>query len=158
MKHRIIESPIGEITLVVDDDGVLCGLYNEGQKHFPARALLGERDDAVAAEAVKQLAEYFAGTRTSFALELAPRGTAFQHEVWRAIAEIPAGETRTYGQVAATVGRPGAARAVGAATGRNPISIVVPCHRLVGSSGLLTGYAGGMERKRWLLAHEQLGH
>ena len=88
-------------------------------------------------------------------MELAPRGTAFQQEVWDALRAIPAGETRSYGEVAAALGRPGASRAVGAATGRNPISIIVPCHRLVGASGAMTGYAGGVDRKRWLLDHER---
>ncbi|MFT3876063.1 MAG: methylated-DNA--[protein]-cysteine S-methyltransferase [Propioniciclava sp.] len=157
MKHRVIGSPVGPLTLVVDDRGVLCGLYTDGHKHFPDAAALGVRDDTIAEDAVTQLGEYFAGDRTRFDLDLAPRGTEFQHEVWRALSTIPAGETRTYGQVAAGLGRPGSSRAVGAATGRNPISIVVPCHRLVGSTGSLTGYAGGIERKRWLLDHEAAG-
>ena len=154
MKHRTIDSPVGPLTLVVDDDGALTALYTHEQKYFPAAAALGERDDTIAADAVAQLGEYFAGERTTFDVALAPRGTAFQQEVWAALAAIPAGETRTYGEVASALGRPGASRAVGAATGRNPISIIVPCHRLVGSSGALTGYAGGVERKRWLLDHE----
>lgn len=155
MKHRTIDSPVGQLTLVVDGDGVLCALYTDGQKHFPGEDALGERDDTVAQEAVDQLGEYFAGRRTGFDLPLAPRGTAFQKQVWEALAAIPAGQTRSYGEVARDLGRPGASRAVGAATGRNPISIVVPCHRLVGASGALTGYAGGVERKRWLLGHER---
>lgn len=155
MKHRIIDSPIGPLTLVVDDEGVLCALYTDGQKHFPGPEALGERDDTIAPEAVAQVGEYFAGRRTDFDVELAPRGTPFQHAVWDALAAIPTGETRTYGEVAADLGRPGASRAVGAATGRNPISIIVPCHRLVGAAGSLTGYAGGIDRKRWLLAFER---
>lgn len=154
MKHRIIDSPVGPLTLVVDDAGALAALYTAGQKHLPDATGLGVRDDTIAADAVAQLGEYFAGERTTFDVALAPRGTAFQQEVWAALAAIPAGETRTYGEVASALGRPGASRAVGAATGRNPISIIVPCHRLVGSSGALTGYAGGVERKRWLLDHE----
>ena len=155
MKHRTIDSPVGPLTLVVDDAGILCALYTDGQKYFPAAEALGARDDTVAADAVAQLAEYFAGERADFDVELAPRGTAFQQEVWDALRAIPAGETRSYGEVAAALGRPGASRAVGAATGRNPISIIVPCHRLVGASGAMTGYAGGVDRKRWLLDHER---
>ena len=155
MKHRTVDSPVGPLLLVVDDEGVLCALYTEGQKYFPAPDAVGERDDTVAQDAVRQLEEYFAGQRTAFDLELAPRGTPFQRRVWDALAAIPVGRTRSYGEVAAELGRPGASRAVGAATGRNPISIIVPCHRLVGSTGALTGYAGGVDRKRWLLAFER---
>ena len=155
MKHRVIDSPVGPLTLVVDDAGILCALYTDGQKHVPDAVALGERDDAVAAAAVAQVAEYFAGERDVFELDLAPRGTAFQRSVWQALRDIPAGETLTYGELARELGRPGASRAVGAATGRNPISIIVPCHRLVGASGAMTGYAGGIERKRWLLDHER---
>lgn len=154
MKHRVIDSPVGPLTLVVDDAGTLCALYTDGQKYFPDDAALGERDDTVAADAVAQLGEYFAGERNGFDLALAPRGTDFQRAVWQALRAIPAGETLTYGELARELGRPGASRAVGAATGRNPISIIVPCHRLVGASGAMTGYAGGVERKRWLLDHE----
>lgn len=152
-QHRIIDSPIGELTLVVED-GVLTALYTSGQKYYPDGVALGERDDSVAADAVAQLAEYFAGERTDFDLELAPRGTEFQQRVWAELRAIPAGETRSYGDVARALGSPGASRAVGAATGRNPISIIIPCHRLVGSAGAMTGYAGGVDRKVWLLTHE----
>lgn len=154
MKHRTIDSPVGPLTLVVDDAGTLCALYTDRQKYFPDAAALGEREDTIAADAVAQLGEYFAGERDAFDLDLAPRGTDFQRAVWRAIAAIPAGQTRTYGEVAHDLGKPGASRAVGAATGRNPISIIVPCHRLVGAAGAMTGYAGGVDRKRWLLDHE----
>ena len=152
-KHRIVDSPVGELTLVVED-GALVALYTAGQKYYPDAAALGERDDTVAPEAVAQLAEYFAGSRSAFDLRLAPRGTEFQQRVWAELRAIPAGETRTYGEVAVALGAPGASRAVGAATGRNPISIIVPCHRLVGASGAMTGYAGGVDRKVWLLTHE----
>lgn len=104
--------------------------------------------------AAAQLGEYFSGRRRDFDLPLAPVGTPFQRSAWRALAGIPFGETRTYAQQAQTLGRPTATRAVGAANGRNPISIVVPCHRVVGRDGRLTGYAGGVETKAWLLAHE----
>jgi methylated-DNA-[protein]-cysteine S-methyltransferase len=108
----------------------------------------------VLARAAAQLAEYFAGTRRTFDLPLAPRGTGFQRIVWHALAKIPYGETRSYGELARAIGRPAASRAVGAANGKNPLSIVVPCHRVVGASGELTGYAGGVATKRWLLDHE----
>ena len=155
MKHRIIDSPLGPLTLVADASGVLCALYNDQQKYYPDAAALGERDDTIAADAVTQVGEYFAGTRSAFSVATAAVGTAFQHQVWAALGEIPAGQTRTYGEVATALGKPGASRAVGAATGRNPISIIVPCHRLVGASGAMTGYAGGVQRKVWLLEHER---
>lgn len=113
-----------------------------------------EHDEAAAAPAVLQLREYFEGSRTAFDLPLAARGTPFQLAVWDALTTIPAGETRSYGEVASMVGAPSASRAVGMANGRNPISIVVPCHRVVGANGTLTGYGGGLHRKRWLLEHE----
>jgi len=158
MRHRAVDSPLGPLTLVVDDDGALCGVYLDDQRHRPDVAALGVPDDSVAPDAVAQLAEYFAGSRRVFDLALAPRGTDFQRRVWAGLAAIPHGETRTYGELAAALGAPGASRAVGAATGRNPLSIVVPCHRLVGAGGALTGYAGGTDRKRWLLAHERGEH
>lgn len=113
-----------------------------------------ERDAEAAREAREQLRAYFAGERFEFDLPLAARGTAFQQEVWRALREIPCGETATYGEIARRLGRPGASRAVGITNSRNPLAIVVPCHRVIGSSGALTGYASGLERKRWLLEHE----
>lgn len=113
-----------------------------------------QRDDRAAAPVVDQLTEYFQGVRTVFDLLLAPRGTAFQLAVWDALTAIPAGETRSYGEVATMLGQPSASRAVGMANGRNPIAIVVPCHRVVGANGTLTGYGGGLDRKRWLLQHE----
>lgn len=155
VRHRVIDSPIGPLTLVADSSGALTRILTDGQRHAPPASALGPRDDELAPEAVDQLADYFAGRRMDFQLRTAPRGTAFQHRVWAAIAAVPAGQTRSYGQVAHDLGAPGSARAVGAATGRNPLSIVVPCHRLVSSAGALTGYAGGLDRKRWLLAHEQ---
>ncbi len=104
---------------------------------------------------IAQLEEYFAGSRTEFELPLAPAGTAFQRDAWTALRAIPYGATRSYAEQAAALGRPRAIRAVGAANGRNPIAIVVPCHRVVGSRGALTGYGGGVERKEWLLGHER---
>ncbi|RAR62778.1 methylated-DNA-[protein]-cysteine S-methyltransferase [Onishia taeanensis] len=112
------------------------------------------RPNAHTEQARKQLAEYFAGSRRTFELPLAPKGTDFQRRVWQALARIPYGETRCYAEIAEQLGCKGGQRAVGAANGRNPLAIVVPCHRVIGSNGRLTGYAGGIGRKQWLLAHE----
>jgi methylated-DNA-[protein]-cysteine S-methyltransferase len=114
----------------------------------------GDRD-ALLDRAIEEVDEYFAGARTEFSIRLAPEGTPFQHEVWNALRAIPFGETRSYSDVARTIGKPRAVRAVGAANGRNPLGIVVPCHRVIGADGSLTGYAGGMERKKFLLALER---
>jgi methylated-DNA-[protein]-cysteine S-methyltransferase len=151
--HDTVASPVGEL-LLVGDGAALTGLY---MQEGPGRVdPPGARESAAApfAAARVQLAEYFAGERRRFELSLAPAGTAFQRCVWAALEEIPFGETAGYGELAGRLGMPRAARAVGAANGRNPISIVVPCHRLVGSGGALTGYGGGLDRKRFLLAHE----
>lgn len=154
MKHRVMPSPIGSLTIVVDDDGALAGLYMEDQRHLPDPAGLGERDDSVGDAVVRQLEEYFHGRRTAFDLPLRPHGTPFQERVWSAVAGIPYGQTRTYGEVAAGIGQPAASRAVGAAIGRNPLCVVVPCHRVVGADGALSGYAGGTVRKAALLRLE----
>lgn len=158
--HVVVDSPIDEVTLV--SDGVsLTGLYMAVHQHTD-RTGWGQRvglDEAgtptVLVEAVGQLSAYFAGRLTEFDLPLAPRGTDFQRLVWAHLLTIPHGQTRSYGELAAALGNPGASRAVGLANGRNPISIVVPCHRVVGSTGSLTGYGGGIERKRTLLALEE---
>jgi methylated-DNA-[protein]-cysteine S-methyltransferase len=151
--HTTIDSPAGQLTLVARD-GVLCGLYLERQRHAPDRTTFGDRDDGPFAAATRQLAEYFDGSRTEFDLPLALHGTPFQRTVWQALLTIRYGETVTYGELARRIGRPTAARAVGLANGRNPISIIVPCHRVIGGNGDLTGYGGGLDRKRELLAHE----
>jgi methylated-DNA-[protein]-cysteine S-methyltransferase len=153
--HRM-SSPLGNMLLAAAG-GALCGIYFAGQKHLPEDLPTWREDDRLPAFAIArtQLAEYFAGTRASFALPLAPSGTAFQQVVWNAIATVPFGATISYTELAARAGHPGSARAAGAATGRNPLSIVVPCHRIVGADGSLTGYAGGIERKRSLLALER---
>jgi methylated-DNA-[protein]-cysteine S-methyltransferase len=151
-----IATPLGAMLLAASDEG-LCGAWFVGQKHAPALGA-GWREDAsrpVLRDAAAQLGEYFAGTRTHFALPLAPRGTPFQRAIWDAIAAVPFGATISYAALATHAGHPGAARAAGAATGRNPLSIVVPCHRIVGAGGALVGYAGGLERKRRLLAQER---
>lgn len=154
MKHRVHSTPVGDYILATEE-GALTGLYRVDQKHLPTTVELGARDDSIGDDVVEQLDEYFAGTRRGFDVPMAPRGTAFQRTVWEALMEIPYGETITYGELAASLGRPTAARAVGGATGRNRISIIVPCHRLVGSSGQLIGYAGGADTKQLLLDHER---
>lgn len=153
-QHTVIDSPYGPLTLVADD-GVLCGLYMTDQRHRPAEETFGERDDTPFGEAGEQLAAYFAGELKEFTLELRLHGTPFQREVWRELTRIPYGETRTYGELADALGNPKASRAVGLANGRNPVGIVVPCHRVVGSDGNLTGYGGGLDRKRRLLDLER---
>ena len=149
-------TPLGPLVLAASDKG-LTGAWFDAQKHFAGPAPDWRRDDdhPVLREAIRQLAGYFAGTRQRFDLPCDPRGTPFQHAVWRSIAAVPYGEVVTYAALAALAGMPGAARAAGAATGRNPLSIIVPCHRIVGSDGSLTGYAGGLDRKKRLLALER---
>lgn len=157
MLHHLIQpSPVGDLTLVADDDALVAVLWPDDP---PARVKLGATveacDHPVLTAAARQLDEYFAGTRTAFDLPLRPRGTAFQQDVWRALLAIPYAQTRSYADIAAAIGRPAACRAVGAANGRNPISIVTPCHRVIGRSGALTGFAGGLAAKQHLLALEQ---
>ncbi|MET9101578.1 methylated-DNA--[protein]-cysteine S-methyltransferase [Streptomyces antibioticus] len=152
--HTVIDSPYGPLTLVADDDGVLCGLYMTDQRHRPPEETFGPRDDTLFTETEEQLAAYFAADLKEFTVPLRLHGTPFQQRVWAELRRIPYGETRTYGALAATLGTPGAARAVGLANGRNPIGIIVPCHRVVGADGNLTGYGGGLPRKRRLLTHE----
>jgi methylated-DNA-[protein]-cysteine S-methyltransferase len=151
-----IESPIGRLTLTADG-AALTGLYMSVPGRTP-RTADWVMDPSVAPlpEASRQLREYFAGGRRRFDLPLHPHGTEFQRRVWRALTEIPFGATCSYGQLAKRLGNPGASRAVGLANGRNPIAIIVPCHRVIGADGSLTGFGGGLPRKQWLLAHE--GH
>ncbi len=146
MTTATYQAPFGALTLIAEGDA-LVALHLDGDPTAgPPRGVL--------ATAARQLDAYFAKRRTAFDLPLAAPGTAFQRAVWAALVAIPFGETRSYGDIARAVGRPTASRAVGAANGQNPIGIIVPCHRVIGASGALTGYAGGLERKRWLLAHE----
>ncbi|MEU0006743.1 methylated-DNA--[protein]-cysteine S-methyltransferase [Streptomyces sp. NPDC006314] len=156
-RHTVIDSPYGPLTLVADADGALCGLYMAGQRHRPPEEGFGPRDDhpSTFAAAEEQLSAYFAGELTEFTVELALSGTPFQRNVWERLARIPYGETRTYGELAETLGNPQASRAVGLANGRNPIGIIIPCHRVVGADGSLTGYGGGLDRKRQLLDFER---
>jgi methylated-DNA-[protein]-cysteine S-methyltransferase len=151
--HTVVESPIGPLTLVAED-GTLCGLYMAVYRHGPPLDRFGLRDDDGFDEPARQLAEYFAGDRTEFDLELRMEGTPFQCKVWAALRDIPYGETESYGELAQRIGEPGSARAVGLSNGKNPVSIIVPCHRVIGSTGSLTGYGGGLERKQFLLAFE----
>ncbi len=156
--HAVMNSPVGPLTLVAAG-GALAGLYMDAQRHRPPPGTFGEpdsgQDGGLFAEASSQLEQYFDGERTEFDLPLALDGTAFQRRVWTALLGIPYGQTVSYGQLADRIGRPSAPRAVGLANGKNPVGIIVPCHRVVGADGSLTGYGGGIERKRYLLAHEQ---
>ncbi|MCW2524440.1 MAG: cysteine methyltransferase [Frankiales bacterium] len=155
MFHALIPSPIGEI-LLTGDGSALSGLYTS--EHVRRPASIGARDDLAFTDARDQLAEYFAGDRTEFDLALRLVGTPFQLRVWEELRRIGHGQTTSYGQLALRMGAPSAVRAVGMANGRNPISIVVPCHRVIASDGQLTGYAGGLAAKRWLLEHESPNH
>lgn len=152
--HTTIDSPLGPLTLV-NTDSVLSGLYMDGQKHRPDRSRFGQPSESGFEQATTELAEYFSGRRSSFSVPLSPAGNAFERSVWLLLIQIPYGCTRTYGQLAAEVGDEGAqwtlARAVGTAVGRNPIGVIIPCHRVIGADGSLTGYAGGLERKAMLL-------
>ncbi|WP_316251332.1 MULTISPECIES: methylated-DNA--[protein]-cysteine S-methyltransferase [unclassified Streptomyces] len=153
--HTVIDSPVGPLTAVAEETGALTGLYFPGHLRMPPPAALGPRV-AGGFEAVReQLGAYFAGRLTRFELPLAPRGNDFQRRVWRLLEEIPYGERRTYGQLARELGEVSLSQAVGSANARNPISVIVPCHRVVGADGALTGYAGGLERKRFLLELEE---
>ena len=152
--HTIADSPVGELTLVARD-GSLTGVYFPHHWYRPDPATFGDRDDAGFGEAKRQLAEYFDGDREQFDLPLDPRGDAFQHRVWELINRIPYGQTTTYGDLAKELGEGTLAKDVGAAVGRNPLSVIVPCHRVIGKDGSLTGYAGGLARKRFLLDLEE---
>jgi methylated-DNA-[protein]-cysteine S-methyltransferase len=154
--HTVVRSPIGPLTVVREDEA-LVGLYMAVSRRPLDPEVTGQRSDHGFEDVTAQLGEYFAGTRTTFDLSLRPVGNDFQLAVWDQLARIPYGETRSYGHVARALGDPGAAQAVGAANGRNPLSIVVPCHRVIGADGTLVGYGGGLTRKRFLLDLEQRG-
>jgi methylated-DNA-[protein]-cysteine S-methyltransferase len=152
---KTMASPVGRLTLVASDAGLAAVLWENDNPNRVPLAIAGE--DArhpVLREAERQLKEYFLGARTTFDLPLDFHGTDFQKQVWAALLAIPFGETRSYGQIARALGKPGAMRAVGAANGRNPISIIAPCHRVIGAGGQLTGFAGGLKAKAHLLALE----
>lgn len=153
--YKMMASPVGELKLVASDQGLSAILWENDD---PARVRLGPlvEDPAhpILVEAERQLRDYFAGTRTAFTVPLDFRGTEFQRSVWAALLAIPYGETRSYAEIARAVGRPSAFRAVGAANGKNPISIIAPCHRVIGTNGALTGFAGGLKAKELLLGLE----
>lgn len=153
-RHLVLEpTPVGPLTLVALGEA-LVAVWMEDQRHHPGAVAHGDpasTDDPVLARAARQLEEYFAGRRTDFDLPLAPEGTEFQRRVWAELLQIPYGETVTYGELARRLDNPTGSRAVGLANGRNPLGIVVPCHRVVGAGGNLTGYGGGLPRKRLLL-------
>ncbi len=153
--RKTVESPVGDLRLVATDAALVAVLWpteRDGRVTFSSDPTNGS--NAVLDMAAQQLAEYFAGTRRTFELPLELCGTEFQQQAWNALTEIPYGETSTYGKQAVAIGRPRAIRAIGSANGRNPLSIVLPCHRVVGADGKLTGFAGGLDTKRWLLDHE----
>ncbi len=151
-----LETPIGEVVLT-SNGTALTGLFLHGPKPNAARNGDHGRRDKVLAAAREELIAYCEGTLQTFSVPLAPQGTSFQQRVWRALLDIPFGETESYGQLARRIGSPNAARAVGLANGKNPIAIIIPCHRVIGTSGALVGYGGGLPRKRWLLEHEARG-
>jgi methylated-DNA-[protein]-cysteine S-methyltransferase len=155
-----VASPVGQLTLTASD-GLLTGVAMDGQRHAPPPPSDGQRDDVWFAGIAQQLEEYFGGARTQFDVPLRLSGTEFQQQVWSALRDIPYGETISYGELARRVGNPAAVRAVGLANGRNPVAIIVPCHRVIGADGSLTGYGGGLGRKAWLLdleaAHRSAG-
>ena len=151
--ESVMKTPVGSLRLLASERGV-AGIYFEDHKNMPQRSALPNDDHPILKTIALQLQQYFEGTRQRFEVPLDPQGTDFQKQVWSALTEIPYGQTESYGQLAARLGNPQASRAVGRANGLNPISIIVPCHRVVGASGKLTGYAGGLETKQWLLQHE----
>jgi len=154
--YSFLETPIQQLTLTSDGES-LTSLRMIEHRHAPAMTSEWKRDDKARpfAEAKRQLVAYFNGELTEFDLPLNLQGTDFQRLIWRELQKIPFGKTMSYGQMAQHIGNPNASRAVGAANGRNPVSIIIPCHRLIGSNGKLTDYGGGLERKEWLLAHEK---
>ena len=150
--YKYCASPLGKLKLVASETGLIAILWeNDNPRRVPLTGLVEDNDRKILVETERQLKEYFSGKRNEFSIPLDMRGTAFQKDVWRALQAIPFGTTLSYGQIAKQLGRPTASRAVGAANGRNPISIVVPCHRVIGSSGKLTGFAGGLDAKAHLL-------
>ncbi|MFE7602913.1 methylated-DNA--[protein]-cysteine S-methyltransferase [Streptomyces sp. NPDC057494] len=153
IQHTVVDSPYDPLTLVAVD-GVLSRLHMTGQRHRPPEGTFGEPDPRPFGEVIRQLDAYFAGELTAFDLPLNLTGTPFQLRVWEQLLRIPYGETRTYGELAEELGNPGASRAVGLANGKNPVGIIVPCHRVIGAGGSLTGYGGGLDRKQRLLAFE----
>jgi len=156
LAYKMIDSPVGKLKLIASDKGLVAILWeNDSPRRVRLDDLVADGQHPVLMEAERQLGQYFAGKRKAFSIALDLRGTRFQKDVWEALLAIPFGETRSYGQLAKKLGNPRATRAVGAANGRNPVSIIVPCHRVIGSSGKLTGFAGGLETKAHLLSLEE---
>lgn len=155
MRYTLVGSPIGE--LIIWGADAVNGVEFVDSPRATGIEATWRRDAAAFGEATEQLQAYFAGELTRFSVELDTGGTAFQRRVWGALQEIPFGATTTYGRLATELGEPRASRAVGLANGRNPISVIIPCHRVIGANGSLTGYGGGLSRKQWLLAHERGG-
>lgn len=157
-RHALVETVVGELTVIAEDSGV-SGIFFPGHRYLPEASTFGATvnadDDEVLSQAAEQLAEYFAGARRSFDVPLAAHGDEFSEQVWALLREIPYGETTTYGELAVQLGNRHLAQRVGQAVGHNPVSIIIPCHRVIGADGSLTGYAGGLERKRWLLELEE---
>ncbi|WP_433572787.1 methylated-DNA--[protein]-cysteine S-methyltransferase [Streptomyces sp. CA-251247] len=153
-QYTVVDSPYGPLTLVATD-GMLSGLYMTDQRHRPGEETFGEEDPAPFGDTIRQLDAYFAGELAEFDVPVRLEGTPFQRSVWDLLLKIPYGETRTYGELAEQLGKASASRAVGLANGKNPVSIIVPCHRVIGASGSLIGYGGGLDRKQRLLAHER---
>ena len=154
--YKKMKSPIGELKLVASDTGLVAILWeNDSPRRVRLDEMVEDGQHPVLVETERQLKEYFAGKRKTFSVALDMRGTRFQKDVWEALLAIPFGETRSYGQLAKQLGNPRATRAVGAANGRNPVSIIVPCHRVIGASGKLTGFAGGLDAKAHLLGLEK---
>jgi len=156
LAYKLIDSPVGELKLVASDKGLVAILWeNDSPRRVRLSELVEDEHHPVLVETERQLKEYFAGKRKAFSVALDMRGTRFQKDVWEALLAIPFGETRSYGRLAKQLGNPRATRAVGAANGKNPVSIIVPCHRVIGSSGKLTGFAGGLDVKARLLSFER---
>jgi len=153
--YKIVDSPVGTLTLVTSDFGLVALLWEDDNPARVPLPSLVQADHPILCLAAKELTEYFAGRRKGFSIPLDMRGTFFQKQVWEALLDIPFGETRTYGQLAKQLGKPNHSRAIGAANARNPVSIIVPCHRVIGHSGNLTGFAGGLAAKAHLLALER---
>jgi methylated-DNA-[protein]-cysteine S-methyltransferase len=158
LAYKMIDSPVGRLKLVASDKGLVAVLWeNDKPNRVRLGAMMADQRHPILLDTERQLEQYFAGERKTFSVSLDMRGTSFQKNVWEALLAIPFGETRSYGQLAKQLGNARAMRAVGAANGRNPVSIIVPCHRVIGSSGKLIGFAGGLETKARLLSLEEQG-
>lgn len=156
--HKTMPTPVGKLKLVATDNGLAAILWEkDNPRRVPLGPLSEDKEHPILLQTERQLTEYFDGKRKMFSVKLDPAGTAFQKKVWDALKTIPFGETRSYGQIAGLIGHPKASRAVGAANARNPLSVLVPCHRVIGASGSLTGFAGGLKTKQHLLSLESGG-